>query len=76
MPKKTGEKFYWDLKKDERFARVPVVVVSGYARVDSPRIDFHGFLKEKNLPEPEGFIEKPVDVARLIDTVCGVLVKA
>lgn len=73
LPKKTGEKLYWDLKKEERFASIPVIVVSGYAHIDSPKIDFHGFIAEKNLPEPEGFIEKPVDVERLIETVYSVL---
>jgi len=74
MPKMTGEKLYWELKKDDRFARVPVVVVSGYAHVESPKIDFHGFLADKDLPQPDGFIEKPVDVARLVSTVHEILV--
>lgn len=76
LPKRTGEKLYWDLKKEERFASIPVIVVSGYAHIDSPKIDFHGFIAEKNLPEPEGFIEKPVDVEKLIETVSSVLAVA
>jgi CheY-like chemotaxis protein len=74
LPKKTGEKLYWDLKRDERLARIPVVVVSGYASIDKPRIDFHGFVAQKGLPEPEGFLEKPVDVEKLVATVRDVLV--
>jgi CheY-like chemotaxis protein len=74
LPMKTGEKLYWELKRDERFAHIPVVVVSGYARVDKPHIDFHGFLAAKKLPQPEGFLEKPVDVDKLIETVREVLV--
>ena len=73
LPKKTGEKLYWELKKDERFASIPIIVVSGYAHIESPKIDFHGFIAEKNLPEPEGFIEKPVDVDKLVETVYSVL---
>ncbi|MCW5977160.1 MAG: response regulator [Bryobacteraceae bacterium] len=69
LPKKTGEKLYWELKKDERFARIPIVVVSGYAAIDHPKIDFHKFIAEKALPPPEGFLEKPVDVEKLIETV-------
>jgi len=73
LPKRTGEKLYWDLKKEEPFASIPIIVVSGYAHIDSPKIDFHGFIAEKNLPEPEGFIEKPVDVEKLLETVYSVL---
>ncbi len=73
LPHKTGEKLYWELRKEERYATLPVVVVSGYAAVESPRIDFHGFLAEKNLPQPDGFLEKPVDPETLIETVQEVL---
>ncbi len=67
LPMKTGEKLYWDMKRDSAFADIPVVVVSGYASIDNPKIDFHGFIAEKGLPAPEGFIEKPVDVGKLIE---------
>jgi CheY-like chemotaxis protein len=73
LPKRTGEKLYWDLRKDPQFADLPVVVVSGYTRIDSPKIDFHGFIAEKNIPQPDGFLEKPVDVERLLETVTRVL---
>ena len=69
LPRKTGEKLYWEIRKDERFAALPVVIVSGYATVDSPRIDFHRFLAEKHLPEPDGMIEKPIDVEKLLAAV-------
>ena len=69
LPRKTGEKLYWEIRKDERFAALPVVIVSGYATVDSPRIDFHRFLAEKHLPEPDGMIDKPIDVEKLLAAV-------
>jgi CheY-like chemotaxis protein len=75
LPYMTGEKLYWELRKDERTADLPVVIVSGYAAVDSPRIDFFGFLAEKSLPQPNGFLEKPVDPEKLIETVRAVLLE-
>ena len=68
MPKKSGEKLYWELKKDARLASIPVIVISGYLGVDSPKVNLRAFIAEKNLPEPEGFIDKPVDVQALIET--------
>ncbi len=73
LPRKTGEKLYWELRKDERYASLPVVVVSGYASIDEPKIDFHRFIAEKNIAEPEGFLEKPVDREKLLETVLAVL---
>ena len=73
MPHKTGEKLYWELRKDAEYKNMPVVVVSGYASVDDPKIDFKGFLKEKGIPDPNGFVEKPIHPDKLINTVVGVL---
>jgi Fe-S oxidoreductase/CheY-like chemotaxis protein len=75
LPHMTGEKLYWELRKDERTATLPVVIVSGYAAVDSPRIDFFGFLEQKGLPPPNGFLEKPVDPEKLVETVQTVLLE-
>jgi Fe-S oxidoreductase len=75
LPYMTGEKLYWELRKDEKTAKLPVVVVSGYAAVESPRIDFFGFLTEKNLPPPDGFLEKPVDPEKLVEIVREVLLE-
>jgi CheY-like chemotaxis protein len=75
LPHMTGEKLYWELRKDERTATLPVVIVSGYAAVDSPRIDFFGFLEQKGLPQPNGFLEKPVDPEKLVATVQTVLLE-
>lgn len=50
-----------------------MVVVSGYAKIDSPRIDFHKFIADRGVPEPEGFLEKPIDPERILETVAAVL---
>jgi twitching motility two-component system response regulator PilH len=73
LPKMTGEKLYWEIKKDERFARLPIVVVSGCIGVDAPRIDFHRFIAEKHLPEPEAILEKPINPEKVLETVRTVL---
>ncbi|MEW5945387.1 MAG: response regulator [bacterium] len=75
MPKKTGMKLYWELRRDEKYRDLPVVIVTGYAKVDMPEIDFDRFLAEKEIPQPHGFIEKPIHPERILDTVRGVLVK-
>ena len=75
LPYMTGEKLYWELRKDEKTARLPVVIISGYAAVDSPKIDFFGFLKEKGLPQPDGFIEKPVDPEKVAATAQALLLE-
>ena len=75
MPHKTGEKLYWELRKDPDFAGLPIVIVTGYVRVETPAINFHKFIEEKHLPEPDGFLEKPIQPELVLDTVVKILAK-
>ena len=75
MPHKTGEKLYWELRKDPEFASLPIVIVTGYARVETPAINFQKFIEEKHLPDPEGFLEKPIQPELVLDTVVEILTK-
>jgi Fe-S oxidoreductase len=76
MPKKTGMKLYWELKREaewKEFARIPIVVVTGYRRDDNPSINFEKFLEEKELQPPEGFIEKPINPEAILKTIEDIL---
>jgi Fe-S oxidoreductase/CheY-like chemotaxis protein len=73
MPHKTGDWLYWELRKDPNFAHLPVVIITGYARMEPPALDFHKFVAEKNIPEPEGFLEKPIQPETVLDTVVKIL---
>ena len=75
MPHKTGEKLYWELRKDPDFTGLPIVIVTGYVRVETPAINFHKFIEEKHLPEPDGFLEKPIQPELVLDTVVNILAK-
>jgi Fe-S oxidoreductase len=74
MPKKTGIKFYLELKKDARFADVPVVMVTGFGEPEYPTVDFKTFIYgRKVVPPPEGFIPKPINKVDLLRRVHDVL---
>ena len=65
MPGRTGLSLYREIREDPSLGGIPVVVVSGVLPAD---------VAEKlglgdALPPPDGFVEKPVDLARLIETV-------
>lgn len=70
MPKESGVRFYRQVKEDEKLKKIPIIIVTaltGYA------YDPQGFLKfikaRKNVPQPEGFIAKPVDRDELLKLV-------
>ena len=70
MPRKTGVTVYRDLKQDPRLRHIPVLIVSAFTRTrDFPAQQFHSMLREFGLPEPEGYIDKPIDRAALLEKI-------
>ena len=69
MPKRTGARFYWMLRKDKDIMDIPVIIVSGLGPEEQPRIDLDQFVKKQNLPPPNGFIEKPIDKEKILGTI-------
>lgn len=63
MPKKSGIKAYRGLRSSEKTASIPIVVLTGLARLD----DFFGDLGE--LPQPEAIVEKPIERELFLEKV-------
>ena len=59
MPERTGIKMYRELKKDDALKSIPVIMITGIASEASHFADFKKFIYERNIPGPEGYIEKP-----------------
>lgn len=74
MPDRSGLSLYRELKTDERLARIPVVIVSGYSRreefLDG---EFQRLLGVDGCPAPDGFVEKPMKVEDLVELVARLL---
>ena len=55
MPNQSGVKFFRHIKKDETLKNIPIIIVTGLT-------EFKTFIKKCGpVPEPEYFIEKPVN---------------
>ncbi|MEJ2189035.1 MAG: response regulator [Acidobacteriota bacterium] len=67
MPKKSGIKAYRGLRTSEKTKSIPIVVLTGLARLD----DFFGDLDD--LPKPDALVEKPIDRDAFLATVQGLL---
>jgi len=76
MPKQSGIKIYRELKGDESLKKIPVVVLSGIARRTFLRS--HEALTEfgdQPVPEPEAYIEKPVEPEELAKTIKRLIIE-
>ncbi len=64
MPEQSGVKFYRDLKKNEEYADLPVIIITGISRYkDLFKRDY------ATMPKPYAFMEKPIDGEVLIRKV-------
>ena len=74
MPRESGIKMYRDLKTDSALKATPVIIQSGIAeksflRSQKALTEFGGAA----VPEPEAYLEKPVEADELAATIRSVL---
>ncbi|MGQ9858519.1 MAG: response regulator [Thermodesulfobacteriota bacterium] len=71
MPEKTGINLFRDLKKDERYKDIPVVLITGIKEVMGG--DHKKFFEGLRTRVPAAYLEKPVDAKALLRTVGDIL---
>ncbi len=74
MPKQSGIRMYRELKTDESLKNIPVIILSGIAkrtflRSQEALTEFG----DQSIPEPDVYIEKPVEPLELAETVKGLI---
>ena len=74
MPKQSGLRLYSILKSDKSLKDIPVVILSGIAkrtflRSQKALTEFGG----DQVPEPEIYLEKPVEAEELSEVINGIL---
>jgi CheY-like chemotaxis protein len=70
MPKETGIQLYRELKEHEDLKHVPVIMVS---TIDKKTFSFYqkfqGTPRQKGVPDPGAYLEKPLEAEELIKLV-------
>lgn len=70
MPKESGVRFYRDVKENDALKHIPIIIVTALTGYGYDPEGFHKFIKaRKKVPQPEGFIAKPIDREELLDLV-------
>lgn len=64
MERETGQKFYREIKRNEKFREIPVIFVSGVTRYKELFSRDHA-----TMPKPFAFIEKPIDRDELLSKI-------
>lgn len=60
MPKKSGHKLLFELKRDPELSRIPVLVVTAHAKDHLGKRDLDDLLENRILSGPGTYLEKPV----------------
>jgi len=64
MPKKSGVRFYRDMKESEEWKSIPIIIVTGISS------DFEKFIStRRHLAPPEGYVSKPIDIEEMLSLV-------
>ena len=67
MPKESGITLFQKLRRDPKLKNIPVLIVSGMGQ--EGKLDFYSLIDDKSISEPDGFMEKPIDVDSYIESI-------
>ncbi len=74
MPRQSGIKMYRELKTDDSLKNIPVILLSGIARRTFLRSqEALTEFGSENVPEPDAYMEKPVEPEELADMIKKVI---
>ncbi|OEU45068.1 MAG: hypothetical protein BBJ60_09450 [Desulfobacterales bacterium S7086C20] len=74
MPKQSGINLYRQLKTSESLKNIPVIVYSGIARRTLLRAQTGlSEIKGEKIPEPDGYMEKPVSAKHMESVIRKIL---
>jgi CheY-like chemotaxis protein len=60
MPRKSGHRLLFELKRDKELSRIPVLVVTAHARDELGKADLEDMLEHGVMSGPGTYLEKPV----------------
>ncbi len=69
MPRKSGAKFSRELSREKKWAKIPIIIVTGHAQDDLGKAD----LRELTMSGPGVYLEKPVRPDNYIAAVKQIL---
>jgi CheY-like chemotaxis protein len=60
MPRKSGHKLLYELKKDKDLSRIPVLIVTAHAHDEMGKDSLEDILKDSVMSGPGTYLEKPI----------------
>jgi CheY-like chemotaxis protein len=75
MPRWSGQKLLYEMRKDKELSRIPVLIVTAHARTELGKRDLDDIMDNKVISGPNVYLEKPVkphDYVRCVQRALGI----
>ena len=69
MPRKSGHKLLYELKRDKDLSRIPVLIVTAHARDELGKDNLEDLLSNRVMSGPGTYLEKPVNPLSYVRSV-------
>ena len=69
MPRKSGRRLLYDLRKDKALSRIPVLIVTAHATTDLGKGDLQDLLDNRMMSGPGIYLEKPVNPLKYVRAI-------
>jgi response regulator RpfG family c-di-GMP phosphodiesterase len=69
MPRKSGHKLLYELRKNKQWSRIPVLIVTAHARDELGKGDLEDLLQNRVMSGPGTYLEKPVNPLTYVRSV-------
>jgi CheY-like chemotaxis protein len=69
MPRKSGHKLLYELKKDKELSRIPVLIVTAHAHDELGKDNLEDLLSNRVMSGPGTYLEKPVNPLSYVRSV-------
>lgn len=69
MPRKSGHKLLFELKRDKELSRIPVLIVTAHAKDELGKGDLDDILENRVISGPGVYLEKPVNPTTFVQSI-------
>ncbi len=73
MPKKSGIKLFYELRKNREWSKIPVLIVTAHAKDEFGKTDFKDLMEGKTISGPQTYLEKPIKPNSYVNTIKQIL---
>jgi CheY-like chemotaxis protein len=73
MPRMPGIKVIRELRKQKKWAKLPIIIITAHARDDMGSDQIKEFMALTSNVRPKMILDKPISTANLIKTTCKIL---